>query len=210
MNDLTRYTPHSPLAAPTSLPTATSSFLTPLARPAERGPTPIVEWSADDQQALDSFEKVLKVSVPDNEVREGILDAARFWYLDLLRTTARSDRQDIATCIAQLKKEWRGDYPQHMKRLDELMSALPEEVAIAFYESRDGDGTLLLNNAQVANFLVTVKVLLDEPRGQARRNQTAATEREQMEAMMRNLNSDYWKGPRAAKLQARYRELLGE
>lgn len=95
-----------------------------------------------------------------------------------------------------------------MRLLNELMDQLPEAVALPLYEGRDGEGVRLLNNPALVDFIVGAKRAMDTPPVDLKRTLTDATELEEIQKLMGDRRSDYWRGPRAEKLQARYLELL--
>jgi hypothetical protein len=165
--------------------------------------------TARDDQLFGSFQLTLSnFGVTDSRA----LSAARAWYADFAKQAdkqqAEQDTRDIKACLKTLLNKWGADHAANMRLLNELMEELPEDVALPLYESRDGDGVHLLNNPAFVMFLVGAKRAIDSPVEDVHRTNTDATELEEIKKMMGNSRSDYWRGPRAARLQARYLELI--
>lgn len=165
--------------------------------------------ASSDEELFGSFQLTLSShGVSDPRA----ISAARAWYAEYSKTVDRQqdarDEKDIRSCLQRLKQMWGADHAANMRLLGELMEEVPEAVALPLYEGRDGDGVRLLNNPALVNFIVTAKRAMDTPPVDWKRSTTDATELEEIKRLMGDPRSDYWRGPRAARLQARYLELL--
>lgn len=165
--------------------------------------------SKTDEQLFASFASELSSQGIDDP---RALRAARSWYADFVKTAdaqqEKQDNRDIKACLQQLRTTWGPDHVSNMRLLNELMDQLPEAVALPLYEGRDGEGVRLLNNPALVDFIVGAKRAMDTPPVDLKRTLTDATELEEIQKLMGDRRSDYWRGPRAEKLQARYLELL--
>jgi hypothetical protein len=131
-------------------------------------------------------------------------------YLTTLETqTAENHRQteDI------LRKDWGDEYRPEVNRIENLLNTFSPEAQAAIQFGRDDKGMPLLDNphflrdmavqARIINPVSTVVA-----GGGANQMTSVETELAQIQGMMGDRESKYWKGPEADKLQARCRELL--
>lgn len=105
------------------------------------------------------------------------------------------------------------DYRRSVSSLVSWAESLPDGAGETILNARGPDGTALLNDPAVARALMQVVRELNPvhtvvPGAGADGVQAIADEIADLEKMMGNKNSDYWKGPRSEQLQARYRELV--
>jgi len=170
--------------------------------------------AASDAGVFSSFASALRLAGIDDDT---VLPVAKRWYAKFSADADESqhhvDRAHIKGCLNSLRRSWGADYASNMDFLHGLIETMPEEAAEAILESRDESGRLLLNNPSIAHFLVSAARAMDTPPEvfESRRTptRTDATELEQIHKLMKDRRSDYWRGPRAESLQARYRELIG-
>jgi hypothetical protein len=106
---------------------------------------------------------------------------------------------------AALQEEWGSQFAPNLRILDNYLEDLPPSLSFALRTAYTEDGILLLNDVDAINWL------LGQARGPVRGSGAApkapGDERAELEAMMANARSPYWKGPQAERLQARYRDL---
>lgn len=102
-----------------------------------------------------------------------------------------------------MKREWGFEYAANIALVNRYLDGLPPAVQITFENARLDDGSKVLNSPAVLRWLA------EQARGPAVRsaNASSAAEKTELEELMRQPGSRYWKGPDAAKLQARYRDI---
>lgn len=115
--------------------------------------------------------------------------------------------------IEALREEWGGDYKRNLNAMHGFLDTLPEGVAAAFREGKGADGVPLGYNAEVLKWLTSLALDANPlatvvPGAGGQQASALADEIASLEAKMGDRNSDYWKGPLAAKHQARYLELV--
>lgn len=115
--------------------------------------------------------------------------------------------------IETLRQEWGGDYKRNLNVMHGYLDTLPEPVANAFRHGKGADGVPLGYNADVLKWLTAQAMEANPvatvvPGVGANQASAIADEMAALEAKMGNRQSDYWKGPTAAKQQARYLELV--
>jgi len=126
---------------------------------------------------------------------------------------ADADRVMQSESIESLREEWGADYKRNLNAMHNYLETLPEAVKSAFTHGRGADGRPLGFNADVLKWLAG-KALEENPLatvvpGQGQTSAQAVDARiAEIETKMGNRNSDYWKGPMAAKMQAEYRDLI--
>ncbi len=169
-------------------------------------------WSGEDEATLHSLGRYLRAEGMETDK---VLPAIKAWIERSASTEVfeqrANDQKHIREGLKVLRHAWGPDYRGNMQILDGLLDDLDESASVAILSSRDEGGKLLLNNASVAQFLVRAarSLAADRMGSNHRRTSTDETELEQIHKMMGDRNSPYWKGERAERLQARYRELLG-
>ena len=126
---------------------------------------------------------------------------------------AESDVSFKDEVLEGLREEWGGDFKKNLNAVNGLLQSLPEETRLAFETARTQDGKLIGNDPAIIKWLAQTAYeinpaatvmpgSLNNP-GAAINDEIAS-----LEKMVGDKTSDYWKGPNAAKNQARYLELL--
>ena len=166
----------------------------------------------EDKPLFNSFAEGLhKLNAPP-----AIAQYAVKWYNDLQeQQAAKVSENDTAHKQGvedELRTEWGGDYRSNINHIQGFLSKAPEGVADLLMNARGSDGRAILNNPQVVRWLAQV-AREDNPAGiiVPAGGDTGATidaELKNLEGMMGNQQSEYWKGPKADQLQARYRTLV--
>lgn len=112
----------------------------------------------------------------------------------------------------ELRAEWGADYAKNKNLITGLLDTAPQNIKDQLIAARLPDGTKLGGNPDALRFLVSLAREIN-PIGTlvpgASGTGVAAIEDEManLQKMMGDHNSEYWKGPKSEKLQARYREL---
>lgn len=118
------------------------------------------------------------------------------------------DTNDRIAGEAVLRNEWGHDFHRNLRLVHQYIGNLPASKREAIESAQTAVGTLLLNDPVTLKQLLVNAQRTPELVAQARNNGTS--ERAEIEKMMRDRRSDYWKGPNAERFQARYRQLLSE
>lgn len=126
---------------------------------------------------------------------------------------ADADRIMQSESIEALREEWGPDYKRNLNAMHNYLETLPETVRSAFTHGRGADGRPLGFNADVVKWLAG-KALEENPLatvtpGAGQTSVQAVDARiAEIEGKMGNRNSEYWRGPQSAKMQAEYRDLI--
>lgn len=138
------------------------------------------------------------------------------WYMDKQETARAAqqarDAESGIKCIDQLREDFGPDYKREVKIAMGVLDAAPEEVRDRFLNGRLADGTLIGNDPAVIRWLNSLSRELNPvgtvvPGSGTNAVQAVEAELSGLRKMMGDSKSEYWKGPTAAKNQARYREL---
>ena len=111
-----------------------------------------------------------------------------------------------------LRAEFGPDYRQNINMIHGLLDTAPQGVKQKLLGGRMADGTPIGSDATVLKFLATLARQINPvttlvPGAGANIAGAIDDEMSKLEKMMGNRGSEYWKGPTADKMQARYREL---
>lgn len=112
-----------------------------------------------------------------------------------------------------LRSEWGNEYRRNLNQVEGFLGGLPNGLGARLAMARLSDGrplgadpdavAWLAQQAREANPLASVMGNDPGDKGQALSDEIAS-----LETMMGDRKSEYWKGPKAESLQARYRELV--
>jgi len=128
---------------------------------------------------------------------------------------AESDVAFKDESLEGLREEWGGDFKKNLNAVNGLLQSLPEETRLAFETARTADGKLIGNDPVIIKWLAATAYEINPAATvmpSSMNNPGAAINDEiaSLEKMIgdKDKQSEYWKGPNAAKNQARYLELL--
>lgn len=112
-----------------------------------------------------------------------------------------------------LHKEWGEQYRTEVNRVENLLATYSPETQEALQNGTDVNGLPFLNNVHVMRDLaVQARIINPAPTvvGAGGTSQMASVETEitKIESLMGDKQSAYWKGDQAAKMQARYLDLV--
>lgn len=166
-----------------------------------------------DKPIFESFVKELHAVNADPKVAH----AAVAWYNkfqeEQAAKTAESDAGHRTETEDALRAEWGADYRANVNHLKAFLESAPEGIADQIANARDSEGRALLNSPAVTRWLVQMAREINPshtivPGTGGNQAATIETEILSIQKLMGNQNSEYWKGPGAEKMQARYRDLL--
>jgi len=179
-----------------------------------------VVFGEADKPLVDSFKKVAH----DANLDPKSVNQMLAWYTDnqqkVQAQIADKDEANRSKVEEQLRREWGPEYKtadgtngQNLNAIANLFADAPEGLFDSIVNSRDGNGGLLGDNPNVIKFfahlgreLFPTATLI--PMG-ADASKSTLDRKADIEKMMAEKKSDYWKGPKAEALQAEYREILG-
>lgn len=123
------------------------------------------------------------------------------------------DERTKTEAAQALNEAWGSERELNINLIHGLLDSAPQGVKEQLLGARMGDGTPLGNNVDTLKWLATLAreqnpMATVVPGSGANAQQALAGELEQIQSLMGDTKSEYWKGPRAEKMQARYRELL--
>lgn len=166
----------------------------------------------DDRPAFEKFAKAMHArgATPD------VVSAATDVYFDLQQEAHEAQAEDDAQFRVQsevaLKSELGGDYKQRVNAIAQMFTG-QEEVRDLLLNGRTADGRKFGDHPDVVKFLAGLALDLNPSGGLTPVDGSTVTAMEQelgeLRAMMKDQTSEYWEGPRAKQLQARFNELLG-
>lgn len=138
------------------------------------------------------------------------------WYMDKqeqarVAQEAR-DAESRIGCLDTLREEFGPNYQKEVKIAFDVLNAAPPDVKDRFLGGRLADGTMIGNDPAVIRWLNSLSRELNPvgtlvPGSGTNAVQAVEAELAGLRKMMGDNKSEYWKGPTAAKNQARYREL---
>lgn len=123
-----------------------------------------------------------------------------------MRQLEALDRQDRDSTRGVMRERWGSEYDANRDLVSRHLDNLPSERR-AWYEGADQNGRLRLNDPETLDRLAQ-EARAAVPPALAQAAKEHGSEKAALEAMIRDRTSAYWKGPDAARLQARYRDLL--
>jgi hypothetical protein len=162
----------------------------------------------DDRENLHSFASAMhQASAPPEVVK-----AAFAWYqcqqAEESRAQEQADLADASEVRAQFQSEWSPfEYGMNVQLVQQFLDGLPQPVREGLLSARTAEGKALLNDIEAVRWLTALARGGDASMGGAP-SRSAAEELHEIKTLMARPGSAYHKGPDAARLQARYRDLL--
>ena len=166
----------------------------------------------DDKTLMNSFAEAMHgQNVPPTVVHEAIK-----WYYGLQEQEAarQSEIDDTARGETEtaLRAEWGSAYQQNINLVKNLLGGAPESVRADLESARFPNGTPIFSNPDTLRWLANLSRQVNPvstivPAG-GDIGSTVTNELADLKKMMADYGSDYWKGPKAETLQARYRQLI--
>lgn len=161
-------------------------------------------------------EDFLKVAHDSNYKPEEVKSALA-WFFNKQEEGKAQQLQAIANRVKEtediLREEYGTDYRKNIQIANNLVASAPPEVQRELTQAYLPDGTLLGDSPHFARWAVALGRELNPigsvvPGSGTNAVQAVETEMSGLRKMMGDTESEYWKGPKAAKNQARYLELV--
>lgn len=139
------------------------------------------------------------------------------WYFDRAeQARVAQEARDTESRMAtedELRAEFGPDYRVNVKIANEMLDNAPGGLKDKLLAGRMADGTLIGNNPDVIRWLTGLSRELNPigtvvPGSGTNAVQAVETEMATLKQLMGDHKSEYWKGPMAAKNQARYKQLV--
>lgn len=126
---------------------------------------------------------------------------------------AESDAVYKDESLEGLREEWGGDFKKNLNAVNGFLQSLPEDTRLAFENARTADGRLIGNDPAIIKWLAQTAYEINPaatimPSSVSNPGAAIGDEIASIEKLVGDRSSDYWKGPNAEKMQARYSELL--
>lgn len=142
--------------------------------------------------------------------------AARYYELQDQARSARDENDAAFQEQAEdtLREAWKGqDFKRNKNAIENMLTKWPEGLAENFLAGRMADGSRIGDNPVMAQVLAQIARQIEPgrtlvPDGFTPASQGLAQRIASIEALMGDRHSEYWKGPKAAAMQAEYRELV--
>lgn len=167
----------------------------------------------DDQPLFNEFAKVMH----DQNVPPAAVQSVVKWYYDLQEkqqaATNEADTQHAREATDKLREQWGNDYRANMGQVMSLLDRFGPDLKGKVMDAYDGEGRRLFNSpefistlADIAREINPAGVLI--PSSGTDSLQSIESELANIQKLMGNRQSEYWKGPTAEKMQERYRKLI--
>ncbi len=192
-------------------------------------------WRSDNgiPESADKYELTLAdglvIGENDKPVIDGFLAAAHNanmspkdataaveWYYQNqeIQAQERAEADDTLRVEVEdtLRAEWGGEYRANLNRINGLLDTAPEGVKDKILSARFQDGTPLGSDIESLKFLIDMAVQINPattlvPGAGDNIAGAISDELANLEKLMGDRTSDYWKGPKAESNQKRYLEL---
>ena len=127
---------------------------------------------------------------------------------------AEADEAVRETSVKALKEEMGSEYTLNLNLINGLLDLAPAGLKDRLLGARLGDGTPLGSDKETIRWLANLSreinpVATVVPTSGLGAEAAITTELENIQAMMGDSDSEYWKGPKAKGLQDRFRQLVG-
>ncbi len=175
-------------------------------------PNGIVPGEADKPILNDFAKRAMEKNWSPNQYNEAVS-----WYyenLDAQRAAQEdADAQHKQTAEDDLRSEWGPDYRRHVNAVGNLLSTAPEGLADRLLAGRTADGKKIGDDPAIVRWLSQLSREINPaatlvPAGTSDAGKNISDRIADMEKMMGDRSSDYWRGPKAEAMQAEYRDLI--
>lgn len=166
-----------------------------------------------DKPIVDDF---LKQAHAQNMTPEQVSKTVSWYMAEQERQVEARHQMDAehrAKAEETLRQEWGSEFKLNNNMINGLLDMAPEGVKDQLLGARLADGTPLGNDPATLRFLANLArevnpVATVVPGSGGNAMQAIESEMGDLEKMMGDRKSEYWKGPKSATLQARYRDLV--
>lgn len=168
----------------------------------------------EDQPLFNEFAN--SVAHKHNLKPEAVSDIVE-WYYKLADTESAQlsevDKTHTKAAEDALRSAWGDDYRANTNHLENYMAGLPEPLQKAFRDGFGGDGRKLMHNPEFVQWFSNIArefnpVGIVTAGGNESQMSTISDELNQLVKLSGNQHSEYWKGPKAAQMQARHIQLI--
>lgn len=167
----------------------------------------------EDQPIVDEFVALAhsKNMTPD-QVKDSIA-----WYMNLQEQQAEEQASaDLAAkeqATTAVKEMWGSEYDINKNLIKGLVAQAPDGAADLILSARLADGTPMMSHAPTLRWLADLARTVNPtatvvPGSGQNAAQAIENELADIQKLMGDKQSDYWKGPKAEKMQERYRQLI--
>lgn len=165
----------------------------------------------EDKPAVSEFVKAMHgTNATPEQVKAG-LGAYLQWREQEVQRIAETDAEEKAATEDALRAEWGGEYRRNLAAINGLLDGAPSGVKEALMGARAGRSAVF-NNPQVVGWFAQLAREINPAAtvvpGASNPGSAINDEISQIEALMGDRSSKYWKGPEAEKIQQRYRDLV--
>ena len=167
----------------------------------------------DDQPLFSEFAATMhKHNVPPAVVQDVVK-----WYYDLAdketAATQEADKTHAREVTDALRAKWGNDYRSNIGQVMSFLDSLGGELKAQLMDATLPDGRRLFNNPDIVSWFTDKARELNPagiliPAAGENAGATIDAEMQNIEKLMGNKSSEYWKGPKAETMQARYRQLI--
>lgn len=183
-----------------------------------------VVLGAADKPIAESF---AKAALSRNWDQRTFNEATAWYYEQQTQIQAARDAADDEfhqKSDDALRAEWGGDYRKNINAIGNILTTLPDDMHMPdergnviygakILEARTPDGRKLGDHPAFVKWLASHARELNPtatllPAGTGDPSGSIDNEIQNIEKLMKDRTSDYWKGPKSAEMQQRYRDLL--
>ena len=174
-------------------------------------PNGLVIGDADREGVADFLKQAHEANMLPSQVNQAVA-----WYLgkqeQAVAAQAARDEETRMAAEDELRAEYGPEYRRNVVIANQLLDSAPEGVKDRILAARGPDGVPLGNDPSMIRWLVGLSRELNPiatvvPGSGTNAVQAVENELADLRKMMGDHKSEYWKGPKAANLQARYRDL---
>jgi hypothetical protein len=139
------------------------------------------------------------------------------WYYGLAdketAAVAETDKVHARETTDALRAKWGNDYRANIGQVMSLLDSLGGELKAQLMDATMPDGRRLFNSPEIVDWFASKARELNPagiliPNGGDGSMASVETEIQNIQKLMGDRNSEYWKGPKAETMQARYRQLV--
>ena len=129
-----------------------------------------------------------------------------------LEQRAENDQTARDAGTEELRKDWGSEYKLNINLITGLLDGAPQGVKEQIMGGRLANGTLIANDPSMLRWLASLSREVNPtatvvPGSGVNAAQAIQSEMQNLQTMMGDRKSEYWKGPKSEALQARYRDL---
>lgn len=170
-------------------------------------------WADGDKQTLDDFSKFAHdANMPQSEFKKSLA-----WYATFQQrqqeTVAERDQQFRAQSEDALRQEFGAEFRRNVNAVGALIGSMPEDVRGSFLLARMPDGRLIGDHPEVIRFLARTALELNPaatviPGHSGDPMKSIGDRKAEIQKMMGDRSSEYWRGPKSVDLQKEFRDLV--